>query len=103
MNELTLQRSRVRLTRELTSWQWGAIGLLILAGVHNAACTASLMDARDRMAEQTVQLQQAESARDYAVEQLGAAVLQAEADKQARADPSAEAGGQNGPAPHVRA
>lgn len=61
MSELTLRRALVHRTRELTAWQAGAVGLLVLASLLNAATTAALIDARDRLADQAIRLQQAES------------------------------------------
>ena len=78
MNELTLWRALVHRTRELTAWQLGAIGLLVLASLLNAASTAALMDARDRLAKQTVQLQQAEYTRDLALQKMRLTALQTE-------------------------
>ena len=89
MNELTLQRTLTRRTRELSAWQAGAIGLVLLASLHSAATTAALLDARERLDDQAARLQQAEQTRDAALEQLGAVVLQAEVDKQARTEQAA--------------
>ena len=78
MNERTLLRSRDRLARELTAWQAGALGLLLLASGYNAACASALMAAREQIRDQAVQLQQAECTRDLAVQELGALALQME-------------------------
>ena len=79
----------MRETKELSAWQAGAIGLLALASLHSAAATAALLDARERLDDQAARLQQAEQTRDAAIGQLGAAVLQSEADKLARAEQAA--------------
>lgn len=91
MNELTLQRVLTRRTRELSAWQAGAIGLLVLASLYSAATTAALMDVRERLGVQTVQLQQAktqlleaEDSRDHTLEQLETAVRESEREKLAR-------------------
>lgn len=88
MNELTLWRARERLTRELIGWQAGAIGLLVLAVAGNMALAArigSLEQAREADAVRyRAQIERVEQTRDRAVEQLGALVLQAEAEQQAR-------------------
>ncbi|MDE7261381.1 MAG: 3D domain-containing protein [Oscillospiraceae bacterium] len=89
MNELTLQRTLTRRTKELTAWQAGAVGLVVLASLHSAATTAVLLEARERLDNQAARLQQAEQTRDAAIEQLGAVVLQAKADEQARAEQAA--------------
>ena len=78
MTELTLQRALVRRTRELTAWQMGAIGLLVLASLLSAAAVTALLDARERLNDQAARLQQVEYTRDLAVQELGALVLQAE-------------------------
>ena len=88
MGELTLWRARERLTRELVGWQAGAIGLLVLAVAGNMALAArigSLEQAREADAVRyRAQIERVEQTRDRAVEQLGALVLQAEAEQQAR-------------------
>lgn len=89
MNELTLQRKLTRRTKELSAWQAGAIGIVVLASLHSAATTAALLDAREHLADQAARLQQTEQARDAALKQLGTVVLQAEVDKQARAEQAA--------------
>ena len=89
METMILHRALARRTKELTAWQTGAIGLLILAALHNAACTAALMEARSRLEEQTAQLEQAEWTRDFALEKLGNLALQAERDEQARVEQAA--------------
>lgn len=88
MNELTLWRARARLTRELVGWQAGSIGLLVLAVAGNMALAArigGLEQAREADAVRyRAQIERVEQTRDRAVEQLGALVLQAEAEQQAR-------------------
>ena len=78
MSELTLRRTLVHRTRELSAWQTGAIGLLILAALHNAAATAALIDTRARLADQTEQLRQVEQTRDLALRELNMLTIQAE-------------------------
>lgn len=78
MSELTLRRALVHRTKELAVWQLGAIGLLALAALLNAATTAALMDARDRLADQAVQLQQAERTRDMALREMRLLAFQTE-------------------------
>ena len=78
MSELTLQRALTHRTRELTAWQIGAVGLLLLASLYSAAATAALMDARARLADQEVRLQQME--RETALRELRTLALQAEQD-----------------------
>ena len=70
MSELTLRRALVHRTRELTAWQIGAVGLLVLASLYSAVATAALMDTRVRLADQEVRLQQAEHIRDTALQSL---------------------------------
>ena len=90
MTELTLQRALVRRTRELTAWQMGAIGLLVLASLLSAAAVAALLDVRERLDDQAAQLQQVEYTRDLAVQELGAMVLQAEQEAAAEAEEADE-------------
>ena len=78
MSELTLRRALVHRTKELTAWQLGAIGLLVLASLLNAATTAALMNARDRLAKQSAQLQQAEHTRDLELREMRLLALQPE-------------------------
>ena len=85
MNELKLQRDLIRRTRELTVWQAGALGLLLLSSMCNAAYAAALLDAREQLREQTAQLQQAEDIRDMAVRELKEMILRAE--QEARTEP----------------
>lgn len=96
MNELILHKARARLTRELTAWQAGALGLLAFSAVVNAAFASALMDARERLASAEAahqarleQLEQAEQIRDRALEELGALSLRVDQDKQARAEQAA--------------
>lgn len=88
MNELILYRARERLTRELVGWQAGAIGLLVLAVAGNMALAARIGDLEQAREADAVryraQIERVEQTRDRAVEQLGALVLQAEAEQQAR-------------------
>ena len=83
MSELTLHRALVHRTKELTAWQLGAIGLLVLASLYSAAATAALLDARAKLADQAAQLQQAEHTRDLAIQEMRILALQAEQAQQA--------------------
>ena len=89
MNALTLHSSRARLTRELAAWQLGALGILALSLVWNMGQTALFAVQNAALRETEARLEQTEHARDYAIEQLGAAALQAERDRQARAEQAA--------------
>ena len=73
------------------SWHMTVLGLLALAvNMAQWARIAALEASRqEEAARYLVQAESAEHMRDLAVEQLGAAVLQAEADKQARAEQAA--------------
>ena len=88
----TLGKSRAR-PGDPASWRMAAVGLLGLALTVNMAQwarIASLEASKQEDATQyQIQLESAERMRDRAVEQLGAAVLQAEADRQARAEQAA--------------
>ena len=70
-----------------------AAGLLVLALAVNMAQWARIAaleaSRREDAARYQAQVESAERMRDRAVEQLGAAVLQAEADRQARAEQAA--------------
>ncbi|MCI8656549.1 MAG: hypothetical protein HFF72_03815 [Oscillospiraceae bacterium] len=74
------------------SWRMAA-GLLVLALAVNMAQWARIAaleaSRREDAARYQAQVESAERMRDRAVEQLGAAVLQAEADRQARAEQAA--------------
>lgn len=93
MDKLTLHKQKTRLTRELTAWQAGAIGLMAASSIFNAVFAVGIMDAWSELASEkaahTAQLQKAEQTRDRALEQLGAAVRRAEQDRQARAEQAA--------------
>ena len=97
MDAMILHRALARRTRELAArvigpkaqqplvrpaaaWQRATLGLFALSMLGNAVQTARI----DRLEDQ-----RREAARDYALEKLGAAVLQAEADRQARAEQAA--------------
>ena len=75
------------------SWRMAAVGLLGLALAVNLAQWAwiAALDAsqQEDAARYQAQIESAERTRDLAVEQLGAALLQAEADRQARAEQAA--------------
>lgn len=79
--------------KDLGAWQWSVIGIFVLAVAVNMLQWAWIVSLeasrREDAAKYRVQLESMERMRDLAVEQLGAAVLQAEADKQARAEQAA--------------
>jgi len=87
MRELTLRRSLARRTRERDCWKTGALGLLTLSAVVNAAFASALMDTRAFLAsveeQYQVQLQQAERTRDQAVRELRTLALQTAEARQA--------------------
>lgn len=89
MGALTLQRSRERLTRELTAWQAGAIGLICLSVMVNTALTARITDLEaQRQTDAALyqeQIGQAERIRDLAVRELGAMSLRQAEEAEARA------------------
>lgn len=88
MTTITVRQQKMLLRREMASWQAGAIGLLVLAVAGNMALAArigGLEQAREAdAARYRAQIERVEQTRDRAVEQLGALVLQAEAEQQAR-------------------
>lgn len=88
MTTITVRQQKMLLRREMASWQAGAIGLLALAVAGNMALAArigGLEQAREADAVRyRAQIERVEQTRDRAVEQLGALVLQAEAEQQAR-------------------
>ena len=81
------------LRSETARWQWAAVGLLGLALTVNMAQWAWIaaleVGWQEDAARYQAQVESAERMRDRAVEQLEAAVLQAEADRQARAEQAA--------------
>ena len=106
MDAMILHRALARRTRELAArvigpkaqqplvrpaaaWQRATLGLFALSMLGNAVQTARIDRLEDQRREAAEQLEQAQYARDYALEKLGAAVLQAEADRQARAEQAA--------------
>lgn len=93
MRHFTLIRSVERLKKELVSWQFAAIGLLAMSVILHTASIIGFRAECIQMKEKIVllerELNQAEHARDIAVEQLGSIVLQVEADKQEREEQSA--------------
>ena len=78
---------------EAVIWKRAALDLLVLAFILNTAQWARIAALEASKQEDAIwyqiQLESAERMRDMAVEQLGAAVLQTEADKQARAEQAA--------------
>lgn len=103
MGELTLRKVREQknaIRREISAWQLGAIGLLVLAVLVNMAQQARIVALKDQLrADEALRqseaalweakLERLERTRDMAVQALGEVVLQAEADKQARAEQAA--------------
>ena len=79
--------------KEQKIWKRAALVLLVLALVVNTAQWARIaaleVSRREDAVRHQVQLESAERMRDMAVEQLGAVVLQTEADRQARAEQAA--------------
>ena len=91
MRELTLRRALVHRTKELAAWQAGAVGLLVLASLLNAAAAAALIDARDRLADQALRLQQAEQTERLAPREqspLPSRTEQVQAELERQADPA---------------
>ena len=78
MHTLTIHEARLPLRREICAWQRATLGLLVLSSLYNAAYAAALMDAREQLREQAVQIQQAEEIRGMAVQELGEMVLRLE-------------------------
>ena len=89
MEAMILHRTLARRPRELATWQLGALGLLALSLAWNMGQTALFAVQNAALRETEARLAQTELARDYAIEQLGAAALQAERDRQARAEQAA--------------
>ena len=85
MNDLTIREARQPLRCEICAWQWATVGLLVLSLVWNMGQTAVVLRLTDALRETEAQLEQAESARDIAMEKLGNLALQAEQDRQAQA------------------
>ena len=81
MGILTLQRTNVRLSRELISWQTAAIGLLALSAAVNMVLVNWISRQEARYREQ---IEAAEHVRDLAVRELGAMSLQWAEEQQAR-------------------
>lgn len=93
MNLIVLERSNSRMTRELISWQAGALGLLVLAAAVNTALMARIGALESRRQEEAAkyqaQIEQAEHIRDLAVQELGAMSLQQAREQVARAEQAA--------------
>lgn len=93
MGGLTLWKARERLTRELISWQAGALGLLALAVMVNTALMARIGALESRQQEEAAryeaEIEQAEHIRDLAVQELGAMSLQKAREQEARAEQAA--------------
>ena len=89
MSTMVLQRAKNRLAKELTAWQAGVLGLLVLSVLVNAALTARIADLESQLqadaARYQEQIQEAEHDRDLAVQELGAMALQQAEERQARA------------------
>ena len=69
----------------LASWQWAALGLMVLSVTWNLVQEARIEHLEASLLETAARLEQAEYTRDRALEKLGGMVLQAEEDRQARA------------------
>ena len=93
MKDIPIRRKKCFLWCEMTAWQKEAIGVLAVSTAANIALYARIVSLDKAMetsaAQYQAQIERAERTRDLAVEQLGAAVLQAEADKRARAEQAA--------------
>ena len=93
MKDIPIHRKKRFLWHEMTTWQKEAIGVLVISTTANIALYARIVGldkALDAIAvEYQAQIESAERTRDLAVEQLEAAVLQTEADRQARAEQAA--------------
>ena len=89
MSTMVLQRAKDRLAKELTVWQVGVLGLLVLSVLVNAALTARIVNLESQRqadaARYQEQIQQAEHDRDLAVQELGAMALQQAEERKDRA------------------
>lgn len=87
------EQKNVLRKNEAVIWKRAALVLLVLALVVNTAQWARIAaleaSRREDAIRYQIQLENAERMRDLAVEQLGAVVLQTEADRQARAEQAA--------------
>lgn len=93
MKDISIRQKKRFRWREMTAWQKEAIGVLAFSTAANIALYARIVSL-DKAVEASAaryraQIESAERTRDLAVEQLEAAVLQAEADRQARAEQAA--------------
>ena len=89
MSALTVRQQKTALRSEIAAWQKAALGIFALSLAINLMQTAWIDRLETEHRDTEVQLEQAERSRDYAIEQLGAMALQAERDKQARAEQAA--------------
>lgn len=78
-----------RLREETAAWQWAVLGLFILSMAVNIGMMARIRQLDAGLLAAAEHLQQVWDIRDIAVEQLGAAVLQADAEAKARAEQAA--------------
>lgn len=89
MSTMVLQRAKDRLAKELTAWQVGAAGLLVLSVLVNSAQEVRIADLESQRQEDAdryqEQIEDAERVRDLAVRELGAMALQQAEERQARA------------------
>lgn len=89
MSTMVLQRAKDRLAKELTAWQVGAAGLLVLSVLVNSAQEVRIADLESQRQEDAdryqEQIEDAERVRDLAVRELGAMALQQAEEQQARA------------------
>lgn len=93
MKDMPIHRKNRFRWREMTAWQKEAISVLAFSTAANIALYARIVSldkaVETSAARYQAQIESAERTRDLAVEQLGAVVLQTEADRQARAEQAA--------------
>ena len=89
MREKIILRSRNRAWSELVSWQFAAVGLLVLAVAVNMGLTARITALEEAQAESAAKLQQAEKVKTLAVEELGELSDRWVREQQARAEQAA--------------
>ena len=93
MKDMPIRQKKRFRWREMTAWQKEAISVLAFSTAANIALYARIVSldkaVETSAARYQAQIESAERTRDLAVEQLEAAILQAEADRQARAEQAA--------------
>lgn len=85
MNVLIIRAARKSLRREVSAWQRGAVGLLILSVAVHTALTARITQLEAQHQEDGTRLQWAEQTRDSALRELGRLSNQIAQEKQERA------------------